>query len=242
MGKTCEQYLTISEDRGQMTSATRTAHQPRLLRRAMVVGAVLFTLIGLPFTVVGAIQGNDYFAVPDASLSTDSAAMVTREIDVEGRRPTDPQNDPGDLSRVRIQVRPADPNRPVFVGIGRRADVERYLRGVAYDEMATFTTDPLRVTWQRHPGGAAASPPAAQSFWAATSKVVAPGVVELEWDKSLGEWMAVAMNADGSPGLVVSANIGLRWGFLLPVGIGCLVLATTLVGGLILLTRRAVKR
>lgn len=221
-----------------MTTATRTTRRPRLLRRAMVVGAVLFTLVGLPFTIAGAIQGGGYFSVPDAPLSTDSAAMVTREIDVEARRPTDPQNDPGDLSRVRIQVRPADPTEPVFVGIGRRADVERYLRGVAYDEMATFTTDPLRVTWQRHPGGAVASPPATQSFWAATSKVVAPGVVELEWDKSLGEWMAVAMNADGSPGLALSANVGLRWGFLLSVGIGSLVVASGLVGGLILLRRR----
>ncbi|BDZ57719.1 hypothetical protein GCM10025872_13760 [Barrientosiimonas endolithica] len=200
------------------------------------VVTVVTLLAGAGVTTAAALQGRDFFTTGYAPLRTGSAAMVTREIDVEGRRPTDPQNDPGDLARVRIQVRGIEPGRPVFVGIARRADVERYLRGTAHDEMSTFTTDPLRVSWTRRPGESVAPPPGEQPFWVATSQVTGPGTAELQWDKSLGEWMAVAMNADGSPGVQLEANVGLRFGFLLPAGLG--LLALSLAGGAALVATR----
>lgn len=204
-----------------------------LARGVLWVVTVVTLVAGAGVTTTAALQGGDFFTTGYAPLRTDTAAMVTREIDVEGRRPTDPQNDPGDLARVRIQVRGVEPGQPVFVGIARRADVERYLRGTAYDEMETFTTDPLRVTWTRRPGAATAPPPGRQPIWAATSRVTGPGTAELQWDKSLGEWMAVAMNADGSPGVQLEANVGLRFGFLLPVGLGLLALALAGAAGLV---------
>lgn len=50
----------------------------------------------------------------------------------------------------------------------------------------------------------------------------ASGPQSLEWDKRGGAWTAVAMNAYGRPGVNITADLGLRFGFLSPVGIGLL--------------------
>ncbi|GAA3683506.1 hypothetical protein GCM10022224_055100 [Nonomuraea antimicrobica] len=45
------------------------------------------------------------------------------------------------------------------------------------------------------------------------------GVRELEWDKpTYGAWPIVVMRLDDSPGVGISASVGLRFGFLLPAG------------------------
>jgi hypothetical protein len=39
------------------------------------------------------------------------------------------------LGKVRIRVTPADPNKPIFVGIAPSGDVVRYLSGVAWSRV-----------------------------------------------------------------------------------------------------------
>jgi hypothetical protein len=53
-----------------------------------------------------------------------------------------------------------------------------------------------------------------------------------------GAWSAVVMNADGSPGVEVRADVGLRFGFLLPLGIALLASGLLLAAGPSLLSRR----
>lgn len=215
--------------------------QPKVIRGLVWSVVVVVFGVGSVLTGAGVAQGDDYFTTSFAPLRSDSAALVTREIDVEGRRPTDPQNDPGDLARVRIQVRNVDRDTPVFVGIAKRADVERFLRGTTYDEMASFRLDPLRVEWRRHVGRVEGPAPREHSLWAARSEPSGSGTAEVQWDKTSGEWMAVVMNADGSPGLDVRANVGLRFGFLLPLG-GTLLLLSCAAGIMLISTRHRRRR
>lgn len=157
--------------------------------------------------------------------------MVTREIDTGRRLPADPNPDFGELATVRIRAIPADPAKAVFVGIATRDAVQRYLAGTSYDEMATYQETPFSVTFDRHDGAEQPAPPASQDFWIARAS--GPGEQTLTWDKTKGEFMAVIMNADASPGVRVSADIGLKFGWLVPLG-----LAIAAIGSLLLLWRR----
>ena len=203
---------------------------------AGVVAAAL-VLSGSAGLVLGGLQAEEggYFTSGEGALSTPTAALVTDEVLVESGRPGDPSTDVGDLSRVRVRVTTG--TTPVFVGIGPKADVQAYLAGAAHDRMVRFRLDPFEVRYART-AGAVAPPPGGQDFWVATAS--GAGTQELLWDKARGPWSAVVMNADGSRGVDVSADVGLRFGFLLPLGAMLLGAGLLLAGALLLLavTRR----
>jgi hypothetical protein len=94
--------------------------------------------------------------------------------------------------------------------------------------MASFDLDPFAVRFDRVPGGPGPVP-AAQPFWVATAS--GPGTQALHWSKERGAWSAVVMNADGSPGVEVGADVGLRFGFLLPIGLALLAAGLLLAAG-----------
>ena len=76
-------------------------------------------------------------STPIASRSTaPPIAITTEDIDL-GADEVDWAPD-GILGNVRVQV---EGDKPVFVGIGPDADVDRYLRGVAHDELVDFDGD-----------------------------------------------------------------------------------------------------
>lgn len=152
---------------------------------------------------------------------------------VESGRPGDPNPDVGDLSQVRVR---ADAGAtPVFVGIGPRDAVAAYLGGSSHDRMVGFELDPFTVRYARS-AGSTASPPADQRFWVATAS--GPGTQTLLWDKAYGPWSAVVMNADGSPGVRARADVGLRFGFLVPGGAALLGPSGVLLAGVLVRTRR----
>ena len=70
--------------------------------------------------------------------------------------------------------------------------------------------------------------PTAQSFWAASA--TGTGQQQLTWRVTGGRWAAVLMNADGSPGVDVSATVGVRAGFLLPIALLLLGLGLIVTG------------
>ncbi len=143
---------------------------------------------------------------------------MTEEIEVGSGQPADPAGDVGELARVRIRVHGADLTAPIFVGIGPSDAVHAYLAGTAHEEFAGASFEPFHATFRRVPGAARADPPTAQPFWVATS--VGSGPRTLEWDKSRGAYSLVVMRANGAPDLDVFGDVGLRFGFLLPLGIG----------------------
>jgi hypothetical protein len=215
-----------------------TAAPSRRTRRTIVtVLAAVLTLAGLGTVGAHAVQQSEggYFSSSTETFSTPTAALVTDEILVEAGRPGDSPTDVGDLAEVRIRATPTEPGSALFVGIDPKAEVEAYLRGVAHDRMASFELDPFVVRFDRVPGGPGPAP-TALPFWVATAS--GPGTQTLLWDKARGAWSAVVMNADGSPGVEVRADIGLRFGFLLPLGIALLATGLLLAAGPSLLSRR----
>jgi len=200
------------------------------------VAAVVLLLVGGALTWAGAAQRGEggFFTTPTARLVTATSALVTDEIDIGARRPANPSFDVGDLARVRIRATSDRPDDAIFIGIGPSRQVDEYLRGTTYDEMASYGVNPFEVTYRRSSGRGRPAQAEAQHFWVAST--TGTGGRSLEWDKRGGAWTAVAMNADGHPGIDLTADLGLRFGFLLPLGIGLLAggvllaAATTTVG------------
>src|SRR5215212_8598733 len=69
-------------------------------------------------------------------------------------------------------------------------------------------------------GDRAPADPAGEDIWSASTS--GTGTQSLEWDIEDGDWSAVVMNADGSPGVDVRASAGAGASFLQPLGLGLL--------------------
>jgi hypothetical protein len=117
------------------------------------------------------------------------------------------------IGEVQVRVTAADPARPVFVAIGPADRVTAYLAGAAYTTVTG--TGPGDLVSQ--PGTVRPAPPRTAGIW--TARAAGTGTVTLRWTAETGDWMVVAMNADGSPGLTVRADAGVRapWLFHLAV-------------------------
>jgi hypothetical protein len=140
------------------------------------------------------------------------------------------------FATVRIQ---ASSRQPVFIGIGRASDVERYLGRVQHTEVTDFDTDPFRVTSHPIGGSTKPAPPGRQGFWRVQAS--GSGTQTIKWPLEKGSWSAVAMNADGSRDVSVALRLGARVPALRWVAIGLLAgggLTLLLGGGLIYLGAR----
>jgi hypothetical protein len=118
---------------------------------------------------------------------------------------------------IRIRSRSA-PSRPVFLGIGREADVERYLNGVEHEVVTDVDLDPWQVTYRHESGSRQPPRPGSQSFWAASGSDV------VTWDVEDGRWVAVLMNADASRGVTAQISVAAKSGLVLWSGVIVLVL------------------
>jgi hypothetical protein len=199
--------------------------------------AVLLVLAGIALLVVhGATRDDDgYYTTGTERLSTGGYALTVENLDLGGDVDSLPEDV---LGRVRIRAERPD-GRPVFVGIARDDDLERYLRGVRVAKV----TDLDPPEYDMRPGGAPRRPPGDVRFWVASAE--GPGRQAADWDVEGGEWSVVAMNADASRRVVVDADVGAKVGWLLGAGIGALV-GGLLVGGagaaLILLASRSARQ
>ncbi|MFB4305248.1 hypothetical protein [Actinomadura sp. GTD37] len=194
------------------------------MKRALAVTAVAAPLLltGSGLAAAAALQAasGGAFTTPERSFGTSAVALKTDEIEVgsETARAGNPMPDLGELAEVEIVVRPADPRVPLFVGVGPKEQVDRYLRGVAHEEFVSADLDPFRPVFRSVQGvPQATAPPSRQPFWVASS--AGPGTRTVKWDKTGGAWSVVVMRLDGRPGVDVRATIGLRFGFLLPAAV-----------------------
>ena len=194
---------------------------------AVVVGAFILLLsLGLfaggsflTFAHVVEREDDGYFDVTLDRLNSATAAITTSEVDLQADPvPPDRIFEYIDFS-VRLRASNVD-DAPVFVGIGAQADVEDYLAGVARDEIRDVDSD-KDLRYRTLPGTESASPPTDEAFWVASAS--GPGEQELIWEVEDGEWTAVLMNADGSPGILADVTVGIRSGILLGIAIGMLI-------------------
>ena len=225
-------------DSGEQPSTSNTAASPARPRSnwtaSRVIGMVFGSiggLIGLALLVGGiAVMaayafGRDddgYFNSDRKQLDSATYAIATEDIDL-GVDEVDWAPD-GILGNVRVQV---EGDKPVFVGIGSDADVDRYLGDVAHDELIDFDGDDARARPAR--GQSSRTPPGEQDFWVAEAE--GSGEQALTWDAEFGRWTAVVMNADAARGIDVEADAGIKLDWAIWAGLGMFVVGLLMTIG-----------
>jgi hypothetical protein len=176
-----------------------------------------------------------YFTTDRQRLDSPAFAILSEEIDL-GAGELDWAPD-GILGDVRVQVDGGE--RPVFVGIGPDDEVDRYLSRVGHDELVGFDGDDAEFI--PHEGRRPRTPPGEQDFWVADAE--GPGEQAVTWDAEFGRWTAVVMSADGSRGVDVEADVGVKVGWVIWAGLGMLAVGLLMTIGavivILLLSRRA---
>ncbi|NUT99222.1 MAG: DUF4389 domain-containing protein [Saccharothrix sp.] len=196
---------------------------------AAVLG-VLLLLAGAGFSATGAVtlwahetqRGTDgMLSTPSRPLHSNGYALEMGAVDLH-RTGTGWFLGEDWLGEIGLR---ADPG--TFVGIGPSDDVDRYLSGVDRDRVVGLDE---QAAYDHVTGGAPATTPTAQRFWAAS------GTGSLTWRVLPGRWTAVVMNADGTrvvdTTVAASATLpalGLVAWLLIPAGVLLL-----LMGGVLL--------
>ena len=147
------------------------------MRPARIVALVLGSLVALAGLVVllsgGALglayltqRDNGYLSADLADLESPTAAVTMERIDIDV--------DPGtprwviDALQTDLRIRASNLDAsPVFVGVAPKADLDRYLQGVAHDEIVQI--DNRSVELQRREGTAEPALPADQDFWSVST-------------------------------------------------------------------------
>lgn len=211
-------------------TAPPPAHQgPPVGRIVLTVVGALLIVISLGLGAVGGVvtwayatqrDAQGFFTSDTEHFETLTYAITSENLDL-GVRPGggDRRFDLGDLATVRLRVA-AQNGTPVFVGIGRQRDVDRYLAGVAHAEVDNIDLRPFRVTYRVPRGGAPSARPGSQSFWAVSAH--GAGDQRLEWKLRSGRWAVVVMNANASKGVGADVSVGVKANWVLPLGIGFL--------------------
>lgn len=221
------------------------------------VGAVILVVLGVVIGFVSLVlaaagvfllwgnatqrDADGFFNTPTVRLETTSYAITSEEIDLGADGADVAGRDLGDFATVRLRV-DGTGEGPLFVGIAREADVDRYLDDVAHVEIDSF--GPTSVRYDPHEGDASPEPPRTQDIWAASAHGRGPQA--LEWRPEPGHWVAVVMNDDAVAGVSVDASVGAKvpWilgigiGLVVAGGIGALVATVLLVVGIVALARR----
>jgi len=202
-----------------------------LLAIGALTGLVALGLLagGAAGLVVDRTQREDGFVTsPSHSYVTPTYALVSETAELEGPRWA--WRDLVGTVRIRSTA-----DHPVFLGIAREADVQRYLAGVAHDVVRNPDDDP--EDYDRQPGAGPPAPPGEQTFWGARAE--GSGRVSLDWDVESGRWALVVMNPDGGRYVDTTLDVGaeldaLPWVAGALLGVGALLAA--LAGALIYLS------
>ncbi|MGH3018426.1 MAG: DUF4389 domain-containing protein, partial [Gaiellaceae bacterium] len=193
---------------------------------AIVAGSIL-ALISLGL-LAGGVTGvvydqtqrnaDGFLMSPSEEFDTGTFALVSETLDVGAEVPQWVIDSL--IGTVRIE---SESERPVFVGIADEADAETYLG----DVRRAVVTDVGDPDYAIRRGGAPGSPPGMQTFWVAST--TGTGERVLDWDVEDGDWVIVAMNADGSAGVTTELRVGAEVDPLIWIALGVL-LAGVLFG------------
>ena len=141
---------------------------------------------------------------------------------------------------VRISVSPVQGTAGAFVGIGRAADVDRYLAGVTTEEVSGLSGDPNSISGVRHGGQANVRPPATQHFWAAQAS--STRAAEINWKIRDGQYRVVIMSANGHGGFATSSAVAVTLPHIARYALAALLLGLLMAGGGAALLIRATAR
>ena len=204
---------------------------------SVVAGAVLVLLsLGLLGSGGAALwaqtqRHGGYVDFGTGSYSTTSYALASDTI---GMHVTSGSWDAASalVGTVRIQVTPVAKGTPVFIGIARAGAADRYLNGVAHASVRGISDH--HAVYIERAGSAPAVPPVRAGIW--TAQASGPGIQTLTWQVKSGDWMLVAMNADGSRPVSVQVNVAATLPALPWIATGLLIGGfACLVGGVLLI-------
>jgi hypothetical protein len=238
----------IGPPTGEMTAAAPQAPPPEKRKGwtggrivSVVVGAVL-VLVGLGMAVPGAVllavdqtQRDDagYLGIGTRTYSTAGYAVTSGNINLD---------EPGagwisyedTIGTVRLSVTGTDPDTEVFIGVAPSGAAASYIGDVARLTVGDPEINDLPGADTERIGGAPDLPPTEADIWVASTS--GPAEQAILWQPEAGDWTVVAMNADGSPGVDVRAELAatlpaLTWvaGWLLGIGLALIVLAVVLI-------------
>jgi hypothetical protein len=211
-----------------------TAPKSRHPGTARIAAGVIVGMLGLLLIAVGVTgiwvrtTSNDgsYVSSGTHRYASSGRAVVSNPMDV-GVVP--------DWLVAKLRIR-ATSDKPLFVGVGRRTDVDAYLAGVARSTVEDVSFGPFAVEYSAHQGSTIPARPATQTFWTASSS--GAGERTVSWKVRKGSWRVVVMNADGSAGVAADAKVGATLHGALVVVIAALALGLALAAGAFALVRR----
>jgi hypothetical protein len=217
-------------------------------RVIVLVVSSIAALIGLALLVAGAgllaayglaRDDDGFYTTDNALLRAPGYAISSDRVDLESEGLTELPD--GLLGTVRLEAEGAK-GADLFLGIGPSADVDRYLHGVARSEIEDFSHRG-RPQLASVPGREPRTPPGAQGFWVSQSS--GTGERRVDWDAEEGVWTAVLMNADGTRPVAADVDVGVKVGWVLWVGLGCLAVGLAVIATAVLLiihvSRRAAR-
>jgi hypothetical protein len=188
---------------------------------SLVAGSIL-CVVALVFVVSGALalwkdrvdrDGSGFVPIGSTELKTDQYAIVG---DLRGDGP-DWLYGSTVLGEARVRATsPAD--QPLFMGIARKGDVLRYLRGTGYATVYSFEVSDDTT----HPGGPPSGTPSSESIWSESTQ--GTGQLTLRWRPRAGDWSVVFMNADASATVDVRGDASAKLPVLPWVAGGLLIL------------------
>jgi len=167
-------------------------------------------------------DGEGFYTTKTIQIEKDSYAIVTgpTNIDIEADWGWGWQWDWGNLATFKVEGSSNDSSKQLFIGIASESDLDAYLSGVQHDEVINIHVYPDSIDYQHHSGSVVPGAPTSQTFW--TSSTHGAGTQSLEWDLEPGSHSLVLMNSDGSAGVDISIEFGVKIPWLLGVGIGLL--------------------
>jgi hypothetical protein len=206
-------------------------------RIALLVAGIIAGLAGLAFLVGGIAliavneterDADGFFSTAQEPYASDSHAIVSDTLDI-GTDGPDWLFEEGRLATLRLQGGSEDPEREIFLGVAPTAQVEDYLAGVSFDEVTDVELDPFRATYEATSGSESPREPGSEDFWAASA--TGSGEQTLEWEVAEGDWSAVVMNADATPGVEARLSLGAKVGFIFWLGLGLVIAGAVILAG-----------
>jgi hypothetical protein len=209
---------------------------------ALVIGALL-VFVALLLLGVGGTGMWAYLAKRDAGYATTDVHRFSAAGSALATTPSELGSagvgwlyPPALLGEIRIRVTPESTETPLFVGIARSEDADRYLARVDRTVITDFWDEDVEQVG----GGRSAAAPSSQDFWVASSS--GTGSRSVVWKPKDGTWTVVVMNADAHPGVDVSADLGARMPALPWIALGLLLAGVVFLAGGVLLMVGAIRR
>jgi hypothetical protein len=158
---------------------------------------------------VAAVGSDSTLSTGRHAITSQTSALVTDEGHIN-------DFDAGFLGHPAIKLSISGSGKPVFVGVGPAAAVDRFLAGAEVETVTDFDVRPFELSTTVHEGTKQLSSPLDQSFWVAQSEGSSRAATT--WKVHDGSYRVVVMNVDGSAGIDIDGRFGLHVPRLTAIG------------------------